>query len=294
MEHIQQPYAQTLDEVRAARSWLDGLGIVTAGSRVEAIESTIAALTADLAALPPEEVVARWDWANRRDAYYALTEGTSLARVHQQLSKLGSHSQPRGELKRAVLGPLVPTDEQAGALAEPRNLFLELDLAAAMMAGGIEVTGFDDVRFTYDKVRYVVQCKRPFGYNSVKANVEGAWSQLDKRAPAGSHIRGVIALGVDKVLGLDRREPIKVQNAQDVDAEVTRLTHAFVGDHEWTWRSIIDGRCVAVVLVFRFVVHTLPPANTISAVRYEVLCPTAAKGTSDRKRVMRLARAMKV
>ena len=285
--HATKPFAQILDEVRACRAWLDGIGVPTAGTRLEAIEATLGSFLGDLEALPVAELTAQWDWAARQDAYYALTEGEGFGRIHEQLSTLKSDRLPRSELKRALQGPLVPLEETP-ASTDPRNVFMELDLAASLMRAGVEVTGFDDIRYRFEKIGFVAQCKRPFSTRSVRANVESAWSQIDARAPRGSYLRGIIALAVDKVLGLDQRRPQGVVDRAELDSTVLRWGQEFMANHRADWEDVADDRLVGVLLVFRFLVHTLPPVNTISAVHYEVLTPTAPPGTKDRKRLRRL------
>jgi hypothetical protein len=62
----------------------------------------------------------------------------------------------------------------------------------------------------------------------------------------------------------------------------------FIADHRSAWEEVADHRLVGVLLVFRFLCHTLPPVNTISTVHYDVLVPTAPSGTKDDKRLRRL------
>jgi hypothetical protein len=281
------PYDHILRDVQLAREWFDHVGVASAGTRLVAIERTLASFLADLQSLSIAQLTAQWDWASRRDAYYALTEGEAFSRIHKQLSRLRSDQLPRSELSRALQGPLVPSSETPGT-TEPRNIFIELDLASVLMRSGVQITGFDDVRFRFDRIGYVTQCKRPFSAKSVAANVEAAWKQIDVRAPKGSHERGIIALAVDKVLGLDQQRPSAIQDKPDLDARVSDMAKSFLDDHQSAWEEVIDHRVVAVLLLFRFLCHTLPPVNTISAVHYEVLVPTTRPGTKDHKRLRRL------
>lgn len=285
--HATVPYDQILRSVQSARAWLDHIGVATAGTRIALIEQTLASFLADLQSLSVADLTARWDWASRRDAYYALNDGAAFGRIHEQLSHLRSDQLPRRELKRALEGPLVPSSEIPGT-TEARNIFTELDLASTLMRSGIQVTGFDDVRFHFDGIDYVTQCKRPFSAKSVATNVKGAWQQIDARAPRGSYLRGIIALSVDKVLGLDQQRPTAVQDQQELDTLVSSMAADFVGDHRPALEDIGDDRVVGILLLFRFLCHTLPPVNTISTVHYEVFVQTTPPGTKDHKRLHRL------
>ncbi|HEY2289702.1 MAG TPA: hypothetical protein VGM86_03270 [Thermoanaerobaculia bacterium] len=283
------PYDQILGDVQLAREWFDHVGVASAGTRLEAIEQTLTSFLADLQShsLSVAQFIAQWDWASRPDAYYALTEGEAFSRIHKQLELLRSDQLPRSELRRVLQGPLVPSSETPST-TEPRNVFIELDLASVLMRSGIQVTGFDDVRFRFDRIDYITQCKRPFSAKSVAANVKAAWNQIDVRAPKGSHQRGIIALAVDKVFGLDQQRPSAIQDKPELDAWVSDMAMSFLDDHQSAWEEVIDYRVVAVLLLFRFICHTLPPVNTISAVHYEVLMPTTQPGTKDYKRLHRL------
>lgn len=286
--HTTSSFDSVLRDVQAARAWLDKIGVHTAGTRLEMIETTLQTFLHDLNTLSAAEVVARWDWTTRQDVYYAFTEGEGFGRIHDQLGPLRSHQLPREELKRALRGPLVPAAETPEN-TDPRNIFMELDLAATLMRAGVEVTDFDDVQFNFDSIHYITQCKRPFSARSVATNVDSAWGQIVARAPKGSYSRGIIALAVDKVLELDQQRPPGIHDGPELDALVQKLAQDFVANHRAAWHAVMDSRGVGILLVFRFVCHTLPPANTISAVNYQVLVPTARPGTRDDKRLRQLA-----
>jgi len=240
------PFDQVLTNVQASRAWLEQLGVRTSETRLELIEQTLSTFLADLKTRSAADVVAEWDWSARQDAYYALVDGAAFSRIHLQLGQLKSNVLRRDELRRALQGPLVPSSETPST-TDPRNVFMELDLAATLKRGGVEITGFDDVRFRFDSTDYVTQCKRPFRSNSVAANVKRAWEQIDDRAPKGSHLRGIIALAVDKVLGLDQQRPPTINNEKELATLVRSYATRFIQDHHSAWEGVDQGGCRSTI-----------------------------------------------
>ncbi|HEY3546333.1 MAG TPA: hypothetical protein VGK17_09595 [Propionicimonas sp.] len=108
----------------------------------------------------------------------ALTDGADLQPL------------PRGALKDALRGALPLSAEYLGGVTDPRDEFVELELAAYCAHAGITVRGFDDVALEFEGCRYAVWCKRPFRRESLDANIEKGYLQLRERLQDGG--RGIV------------------------------------------------------------------------------------------------------
>lgn len=286
MSYQESGYDKILAGLRRTRAWLDEVGIGTTGTRVEEIERVLVEFTRNIQEKPRREVEDRWDWENDPSAYYALSDGDGFNRMHRNLSSYPSHRLPRGLLKRAVAGPLCPIEEEPTS-TDGRNIFLELDLGTKLLESGIEVTGWDDVQFTFDKAQYTVQCKRPFSGRGVPRNVQSARDQIHDRSLKSPHLRGLIAIGVDKVYGLDRKRPEPVENTERLNRKVLDLTDRFHGAFSYSWEQGKADHLAGVLLVFRFLCHFLP-TNTITTVGIEVLTPSIRSRLKDHKQLLAL------
>lgn len=291
MSYTSKSYERILAGVKEARGWYESMGISTEGTRLAEIEATVSELIRDLEIEPDEVVISRWDWSTDQRAYYALSDGAAFADIHEAFSGLRSDQLPRETLKRVLRGPLCATEE-VPEVTEGRNLFVELDLAARLLSKGVTVTGWDDVKFTFEKIRYVVECKRPFRDKGVVANVEGAWNQIERHASEDPYCRGLIALAVDKILGLDQQRPIEVRTPEDCNVLVEDLTRDFIDRFRGTWEEVADRRLVGVVLVFRFLCHNLQH-NTNTIASGVSVWPIARPGTRDYRRLKQIGNRLR-
>ena len=248
-------FDRILQDVREAQVWYASLGIRTQGTRLELIEAKTLELIEDLKVLPPEQVVERW---SNMDAYYVLSDGAAFGRIAREISKVGPNLLPRRALRTILEGPLSPQDEVSGdASVNARNLFTELELAADFSEKGIPPTGFDDLRFQFRNVNFAVQCKRLLSSSTarVKENIERAYEQL-KRDLSTDHDRGLIALAIEKVMGLDGKI-FRVEDEADLAREVHRLVEEFRTTFGHSWWNFIDTRVVAIVIILRFLCYTV-------------------------------------
>lgn len=277
-------FDQILADVGSARAWFDQQGIDTAGSRLEEIEGVLTELVRDRASLSCTDYVAKWDWASGSRAYFALTEGNSFGKIAKQLSALKSHLLPRDSLRRSIGGPLIAAEETP-ANTEARNFFLELDVAASLLERGFEVSGFDDVRFTFAGRPFIIQCKRPFSQASIVQNLKNALVQLQKRLPPDCLKSGIIAIAADKVIALDRDRPIPMQT-RELEAYVRHIATTF---HEGFLEpsGVLGDRVVfGVLLVTRFLYHDVEN-NFLSTASVDSLFANARRGTRAHKVAVR-------
>jgi hypothetical protein len=264
-------FDEVLHDVQEARRWYGSLGIDTAGSRLELIEAKTEALLADLGDATAGEVVNRW---SNPDTYYALSDGAAFGRVARELGKSGPNLLPRKKLRTILEGPLSPHDESSlDGSVNARNFFTELELAADLSEKGVSPTGFDDLQFHFRGVDYSIQCKRLISSSRVRENIAEAYEQL-KNNLRTDHERGLIALAVEKVMGLDTKI-LRLTRAEDLNVEVRNLIEEFRTTFGHPWWNFVDTRFVGVLLIVRFLCFTVS-RNVIGPAYYLVLASLVA------------------
>ncbi len=276
-------FSQILTDVQLARDWYTSIGISTEGTRLELIEERVAALLTDLRSEPAEKVVERWSTA---DTYYVLSDGAAFGRVAREISKVGPNLMPKKSLRVLLEGPLNPQDEIPGdESVNARNIFTELELAAYFSENGIPPTGFGDLKFRFNEVNYSLQSKRLLSTSRVQENVQKAYDQL-KEDLTTDEDRGLIALVVDKVMGLEGKL-YRVESEVDLTSEVYRLTEEFKKMFGFAWARFIDTRITAILVIFRFLCHTTK-LNVIGPAYYVDVLPLVSERTLQASDLFRL------
>jgi hypothetical protein len=156
---------------------------------------------------------------------------------------------------------LAASEEESGPTADPRNKFVELELAAHLSSAGFKLLGFDDLEFEFEGHRYLVECKRPSREGTLDDNIQKAYSQLRKKLD-GPSSRGMVAVAVEKVFGLDNRF-LMVDTPSPVSALAVSISEQFrdkVAKYESQWLDP-DPRVVAVLALIRFLMKTKAPES---------------------------------
>ena len=155
-------------DVLAARKWCNSIGISTDGTRLDEIEHYLDEV------LNPTTLEANpfRDDPLGTDAYYALSDGAGFGRIAAELSRFPSHQLPRQTLRDVLKGSLAASKEDRDPTTDPRNEFVELELAAHCSAAGFSVIGFDDLKFEFEGQLYIVECKRPSHSGTLDRNME--------------------------------------------------------------------------------------------------------------------------
>lgn len=190
-------FSEILETLKSVDGWLVNLGIK---SNTDRIHCAI-------------EIVEKADkgWKNRRENHeptkignvdsfhFGLVEALEFSNIFRAFEK----DDPKvigPKLKRALSGPLPPADETTKN-ADGRNIMFELALAAQLRLGGAEVSvGEPDIAVTLSGTRFLIECKRPFREDSVRANVRGAADQLKGHLNADSEAAGIVAISVSRIL----------------------------------------------------------------------------------------------
>jgi hypothetical protein len=154
-----------------ARDWFEATGIPTANTRLESIIACIDGLLNPTTA----ETEPLGSGATSEDTYYALSDGAGFGLIATEMSKLPTDLLPRRVLEDILKGPLATSKEDPSS-SDPRNKFVELELAANLSSAGLQLLDFDDVKFQFENHSYLVECKRPSQSNRLEYNIEKAYS----------------------------------------------------------------------------------------------------------------------
>jgi hypothetical protein len=228
-----------------ARKWFKSVGVSTTGTRLDEIDRYLQEL------LNPTGTDANpFSGAPLNPAaFHVLNEAAGFGRIARGLASVSTQLIPRGLLRDCLRGPFALSGEFDPATRDPRNKFVELELAAYCADAGINLIGFDDVKFEFEGTRYLVQCKRPASMKSLYTNIDNAYKQLRDRLEEVE--RGIVAIAVDKVFALDERFH-DAESAEDLSRIGIKIAISFgklVAKYEGTW---LDTRVVGIAAIIRF------------------------------------------
>jgi hypothetical protein len=232
-----QIYVDTLK----ARDWFEATGIPTSNTRLENIVVHIEGL------LNPTTTgtEAIGSGVESEDTYYALSDGAGFGQIATEMSKLPPD-----------LLPLAISKEEP-ASSDPRNKFVELELAANLSSAGLQLLAFDDVKFRFEGHSYLVECKRPSQSNRLEYNVEKAYTQLRAKLNHSSD-RGMVAVALEKVFELDSRiQPAALAiSPTEFSKSVAEQFRSRISKYQTRW---VDPRVVGVLAIIRFLYTARDP-----------------------------------
>jgi len=274
--------------VNNACVWYESLGFDLTGTRLEQIRDYLGYKLLN----PGTPEGAAWENGTaNEDAYYAASDGAGFGLIAEEMKKLSSDKLPRGTLRDLLRGPLVPSD-QTPDNSDPRNKFVELEMAAHCSRAGFKLLGFDDLTFKFEGVEYQVECKRPFRAKALERRTSEAYKQLSPKLKRDDS-RGLIAIAVEKVYNLDRNFQT-VRSKSDISGIGLKVADKFRTDTEklhWQW---VDHRIVGVVAIIRFLVkiedsHAAGPSyNSILVMRASPEAGQAADSSRLNRMVQQL------
>ena len=174
-----------------------------------------------------------------------------------------------------------------------RNIGFELDTAAFFRRCGfpIKLQPPADVWIQVENTDVAVECKRPFSYDALGANIEEAFSQLRKRYRDHarlSQVRGIAALSVSKMEN-DGSLMLKAPNTAELNATIRRLSHQFVARTEEFWNKTADDRTIGIVVNLR-APSDVEDTNLFTVVRH-LTWIGLARTVKDRELFRRVASA---
>jgi hypothetical protein len=104
-------------------------------------------------------------------------------------------------LKRALSGPMQPINETTSN-SEGRNIWFELAIAASWkLRGAVVRLGEPDLELFCGDSKILIACKRPAAEHSVRSNIRGAVTQLNRTLNcAPPNVFGGIAISLSRIL----------------------------------------------------------------------------------------------
>jgi len=191
-------FSDLSERLARAVEWLRGFGVRTDGTRLAHYHRAIKDLTAASERADPAELRAMWPQVAN-----ALYEANEYVTIHRSFAD-GRHDafvSPR--LEAIAGGPLSYADEDSSSGNRPRNLIFELLVGARLVDSGLGLIPSDrsDVESTIERMRLVIECKRPRTEAKVERRTKDARDQLLAKMASGARdsALGIIALDLTRL-----------------------------------------------------------------------------------------------
>jgi hypothetical protein len=228
------------DELQAALSWVESLGISPTGSRFLKYASDLK-LSEGRLYLPIRYQL---------DSSDSAIEASDLVLIHKGLSAQKSVGF-REKLMIFLFGPVHAEDERPqGSSHKARDTALELVIGSHFALGGFEVN-FDtetDLIAVDSKSTFYIECKRPSVKKTEKIKKE-LYSQLARRYALHSlnlEPRGLAVISLNKLLD-PAYLPLRVDHPQQAVNTILPIINRFLDSYERLWYWKLDDRTMAVM-----------------------------------------------
>jgi hypothetical protein len=191
----------SLRYLEALETWLSDLGMQKYDRIHEAIEVVREADKQRLALpgpAPSNEFLGDEPFAMRR-FLYANLDVTEFLDIFDAF-RAEPYDRIAPKLARALSGPFMPLAETKDN-ADARNIQFELTLAAEWRLYGLNVSiGEPDLTLSAGATNFIIECKRPYREESIRANIRGAKHQLATRLDMAESFFGAVAISVSRIL----------------------------------------------------------------------------------------------
>lgn len=243
-----QTYDELYDGLLQTQVWLQSVGLPVTGNRFAAILANVDLIRQHYDKPSLDQVLHEHPMG---ELWVSLLDAGSFITLYEQLRALRSDQLPRGRLKEALSGPLMPHDEQKdGPTIQARDAIFELELGCRLRAKGVSLTGFDDIEFEFQGVRVNVQCKRLHSAKTLQPNLDKACMQIARWITGQT--RGLVAIGMDKIFTTDRNV-LTVTNEGALLGAVKDLMKDFLCENEQRFLRILDIRILGVLADLRYI-----------------------------------------
>lgn len=259
-------YADQLNQFDTACKWISTFGVTVNPTRLGAYRRILGDIEAKHRQGKVDELLKQYGFPALANA---LFESTELIDIHKGLA--GIDEDIARSLQKFAAGCPLLTDESRTGNNIGRNIGFELDTAALFRRCGfkIKLQPPADLWMKVGDIDVAVECKRPFSYNALGANLEKAFSQLRKRYrghDGASQVRGVTVLSASKMEN-DGSRMLKAHNTADLNAAIRRLSDQFVAKSQEFWNKAHDERTIGLVLSLRAPSH-VEDINLFTVVRH--------------------------
>lgn len=238
-------YSQTEKELAEAICWLETLGINPNRGRFGIYQKSLKKLFGSY-----EERGNKGDFPAEVNAIYEVFD---LIDIHKGLNGYSSKELP--DLANFYQkGVNCYSDENLNNSGnKPRNTAFELLVASKLNKSGINIhlSQQSDVEGTFENNRMLIECKRLHSFKKIKANIEDAAQQLNKklRHPKYSRSFGVIALDFTKLINPDFDLLVK-ENDKSVMASLDQATNLFIRDYQSLWQGELGRNIIGIKTYF--------------------------------------------
>lgn len=280
-------YSDNLSKLLELKQWLINNTLYTKGSRLECIIERMEKITNYFHSNRMQDLI---DEEGNINLWYTLTESSSFIEIYEMVRHLNINYLPRRAIKNALRGPYLPMDELPGdENVNYRNILFELELASKLYKRKINIIGFEDIQFLFENHHFYVQCKRLFSKKNVLHNIKSAQKQLIRNINT-TNDRGIIALSIDKILGLDGMM-LKVQNENEIQDKIYSLVNDFIITYNPLWIEDIHPQTVGIILVTKFLTHILDK-NLLSSCFFITIVPLCPPTNQDTAMLRHLAKTI--
>lgn len=255
-------YQKLYDELINTKKWLNSKRINTINTRFEEILNTVKEINEHYKSNTLNSIIEK---KGNEQLWFSLLESNAFTLIYESFKDLKDHDLPRNKLRCSLQGPFLPREEVTGeSNVNNRNLLFELELAAKLKSKGIDITGFDDIKFYHDSVEFVVECKRISSKKSVKSNISKAHDQIKQSMKNKNNIKGIIALSVEKLFKTDEYI-LKVETEDEIKDKVSQILNYFIRENKKYWDNIIDIRIVSIFIVLKFIAIIKSKRNMLTS-----------------------------
>jgi len=284
-------YQKSYELLLKVESWLNSKGILTKDTRFEKIKGNVKAIHDSFVGNSLDSLIAE---KGIEELWLSLLESTPFESIYKAFKDLKDHEIPRRKLRDTLSGPFLPTEEKSGTeTVNSRNYLFELELASKLKNKGINVNGFDDVKFTFESVDFTIECKRIFSDKTVRTNIEKAYEQLKERMNANEKKRGIIALSIEKIFQTDHLYFSATE--AEVGTRINNYIDSFIKQNKQHFlRTILDIRIIGFFIIQKFIAIIEPQHLLTSGFQVAVhpLCSPAHFQYSDYDRLMALGNTL--
>jgi len=281
-------YAAQLSDFENACNWLSSFGVTVNPTRLGGYRRILADLVAKFSEGKVDELLKKYGFPALANA---LFESAELIDIHRGLME--SDQNIAQSLQKFAAGCPLLIDECRTGNNVGRNIGFELDTAAAFVRCGfkMELAPPADVWIKTGGIAIAVECKRPFSYDALGANIKKAFSQLRARYSAHAtpaHVRGIALLSASKMEN-DGSLMLKADNNDDLAATIRLLSEQFVARTRPFWNDTKDDRTIGFAVSLRAPSY-VEDINLFTVVRH-LTWVGLARTSGDQELFRRLAKA---
>jgi aspartyl-tRNA(Asn)/glutamyl-tRNA(Gln) amidotransferase subunit B len=275
-----EKYEDILQGLRQMRNWTVHLGLRDTVGRFSQYEDNIQALIRVRESPKLNEFVKE---KTNLVLIWSLVESMELADFSRTLRGVDQAILSE-RLKRALKGPILPTQEDA-ATTDARNTAFELAFASFLSSAGFEVQlpkqSEADIDARIGDTRFVIECKRLLSEKRLEERLSDASKQLSGFLDANEDAKGLIAVDVTKLKNLGEKV-YEAQNAVAAKKGLGDLLENMLRENLNSLKRIKEKRIVGLL----FYIHTptfLREESLLTAAKQLALWPLCPPGTPEMK-----------